>query len=266
VSDRYTATLTARTAINPSLFLVRVRHDGACVRFRAGQYAMLGLSSSEPRLEGSGDDPVRLPADTLIHRPFSIASSAEEEELEFLVRYVREGELAPRLARIPVGGRLFLSDEAGGTFTLDRAPSHKNLVLVATGTGIAPFMSYVRTHLRTDDDRRWVVVHGARHAWDLGFRDELELAARLCTHFTYLPTITRGNDRWPGGSEGRVTTLIANGTVEARSGVTLDPAMTDVVLCGNPAMIEDVIELLAARGYVEATNAHAGEIHTERYW
>ena len=141
----YNATLTAREVINPSLFVVRVRHDTGALTFRAGQYAMLGLSSSEPRLEGSGDDPVRLPDDTLIHRPFSIASGAHEEELEFLVRYVREGELVPRLAQLDVGSRLYLSEEVAGTFTLDRAPATKNLLLVATGTGVAPFVSYVRT-------------------------------------------------------------------------------------------------------------------------
>jgi ferredoxin--NADP+ reductase len=267
VSERYDATLTARTVVNPSLFVVRIRHDAGPIAFRAGQYAMLGLSSSEPRLEGSGEDPVRLPADTLIHRPFSIASGTGDGELEFLVRYVREGELAPRLARVPVGSRLYLSDEAGGTFTLDRAPVRKHLVLVATGTGIAPFVSYVRTHLRADTARRWVIVHGARYDWDLGYREELESAARECPHFTYIPTTTRRSEE-PGAPEptGRVTTLLADGTVESRSGVALDPATTDVFLCGNPSMIEDVIELLGARDYVEATAEREGAIHTERYW
>lgn len=265
--SRYTASLTAREAINPSLFVVRVRHDSDSIPFQAGQYAMLGLSSSEPRLEGSGEDPVRLPDGTLIHRPFSIASGPEERELEFLVRYVPEGELAPRLARLAIGGRLYLSDQAGGTFTIDRAPPAKHLVLIATGTGIAPFVSFVRAHLRTDDERRWVVLHGARTSWDLGFRDELRLAARLCPHFAYVPCITRrSDDPHFEGVAGRVTALIASGELERRAHVALDPKTTDVFLCGNPAMIEDVIALLAARGYVEAGAERAGEIHTERYW
>lgn len=228
---------------------------------------MLGLSSSEPRLRGSGEDPVRLPPDTLIHRPFSIASSPAESELDFLVRHVPEGELAPRLARLPIGGRLYLSEEAGGTFTIDRAPARKHLVLIATGTGIAPFVSYVRTHLRTDDERRWVVLHGARTSWDLGFRDELELAARLCPHFTYVPCITRAQeDPHFEGVVGRVTTLVTTGELERRSGVALAPEETDVFLCGNPAMIEDVVERLVAMGYVEANADRRGQIHTERYW
>ena len=110
-------------------------------------------------------------------------------------------------------------------FTLDRVPAGKAVLLVATGTGLAPYMSMLRTMLVNDTSRPYVVLHGARYSWDLGYRGELESLARLRPNLTYIPTITRPDeDPHFRGHTGRVQTLLDHGIVEtlerhtARSG------------------------------------------------
>jgi ferredoxin--NADP+ reductase len=128
-------------------------------------------------------------------------------------------------------------------------------------------MSMLRTLLVNDDERHFVVLHGARYSWDLGYRAELETLARLRKHFTYIPSITRPeSDPHFRGHTGRVQTLLAEGIIEQSSGLSLDPHQTDVFLCGNPDMIQAVKEILLAKGYVATKGKAPGNLHVEEYW
>jgi ferredoxin--NADP+ reductase len=152
-------------------------------------------------------------------------------------------------------------------FTLDRVPPDKAVILVATGTGLAPYMSMLRTMLIHDTQRRFVVLHGARFSWDLGYRAELESLARLRPNLTYIPSITRPEqDPAFRGATGRIQTLIENGVIERESGVPLAPAVADVFLCGNPEMVTAVKALLTARGFTADHGKAIGNVHTEEYW
>jgi len=162
---------------------------------------------------------------------------------------------------------VFLGPKATGLFTLDRVPPEKGAVLIATGTGLAPYLSMLRTMLVSETKRRFVVLHGARFSWDLGYRGELETLARLRPNFTYIPSITR-TDEDPHfvGQTGRVQALVEQGVIEKESGISLDPALVDVFLCGNPDMVKAVYALLEAKGFVVDQPKKPGSVHVEEYW
>jgi len=110
-------------------------------------------------------------------------------------------------------------------------------------------------------------LHGARCSWDLGYRAELESLARLRPNFTYIPSITRpGEDPHFLGQTGRIQKLLEQGVVEQVAGVRLDPAETDVFLCGHPEMIDQVAAVLQSRGFTKDQGKKSGTIHVEEYW
>jgi ferredoxin--NADP+ reductase len=264
----YNATLVGREDFHSHLRIFRVRPDGDLFPFEAGQYAVLGLLGREPRVpEADPEDPAP-PADTLIRRAYSVASSSlERGHAEFFVNLVASGTLTPRLLALPHGGRIWLSAKATGMFTLNRVAPDKAVVLVATGTGLAPYVSMLRTILVRETTRRFVVLHGARYSWDLGYRGELESLSRLRPNLVYIPSITRP-ERDPHfvGLTGRVQSLLADGVVERQADVPLDPSKAEVFLCGNPDMIVEAKGLLVERGYVQDKGREPGTLHVEEYW
>lgn len=264
----YNATIVGREAINPLLLILRVRPDSGDYAFTPGQFAVLGLLGGEPRVpEAVPEDPVPDP-EKLIRRAYSIASSSVERAyVEFYLTLVTTGGLTPRLFALQHGSRVFLGPKASGLFTLDRVAPGKAVILIATGTGLAPYVSMLRTMLIADATRKFVVLHGARCSWDLGYRGELESLARIRPNFTYIPSITRGEqDPHFRGSVGRIQKLLEQGLVEKLAGVKLDPAESDVFLCGNPDMIESVRGLLTARGFTPDHGKQSGTMHVEEYW
>ena len=267
-TSQYNATVVGREEINPQLIILRVQPDSELVSFVPGQFAVLGLLGTEPRIaEAFPEEGVSNPT-KLIRRAYSIASSsAERRYLEFYLSLVSSGELTPRLFALRHGGRVHLAPKVGGFFTLDRVPPGKAVLLIATGTGLAPYISMLRTMLIHDSKRKFIVLHGARYSWDLGYRAELESLARIRPNLTYIPSITRpGEDPHFMGQNGRIQTLLEQGVVESLSGLLLDPGLADVFLCGNPEMIRKVKSLMVARGFVPDDGKESGSLHVEEYW
>jgi ferredoxin/flavodoxin---NADP+ reductase len=264
----YNATVIGREEIHTDLIILRVRPDAALFDFKPGQFGVLGLQGSAPRIaEAASEEPTTEP-DKMIRRAYSIASSSVERRyIEFYLTLISSGQLTPRLFALKHGDRVFLGPKASGLFTLDRVAPGKSVILIATGTGLAPYVSMLRTMLMTETERKFVVLHGARYSWDLGYRGELESLARLRPNFTYIPSITRAEqDPHFHGHTGRIQNVLAEGAVEKESGLTLDPAKTDVFLCGNPEMVKIVKELLAAKGFTTGDGKNPGTIHVEEYW
>jgi len=267
-TSSYNATVVGREEINPQLLILRVQSDTPLFDLTPGQFAVLGLLGREPRVPEASREEVLSEPDKLIRRAYSIASASIERcYVEFYLRLVTSGQLTPRLFALKYGGRLFLGPRATGVFTLDRVAPGKSVILVATGTGLAPYLSMLRTLLVKDTQRRFVVLHGARCSWDLGYRAELESLARIRPNFTYLPSIMcPEEDPHFQGLTGRVQSLIERGVIEKESGVPFDPAHTDVFLCGNPDMITTVKAMLAAKGFKPDHGKEIGTIHVEEYW
>jgi ferredoxin--NADP+ reductase len=170
--------------------------------FEPGQFVVLGLPGSSPRCDLAGQEDKPVAPNKVIKRAYSIASSSVAKEyLELYVVLVESGALTPRLFALEQGDDLWLGKKFTGKFTLDRVPKDKHVVFVATGTGLAPYMSMLRTHLVSGGPRRFAIFHGARHSWELGYRAELTMMTRLCPNLLYLATISRPGDeplRWSG--------------------------------------------------------------------
>jgi ferredoxin--NADP+ reductase len=264
----YNAVLTGREEINAQLLIMRVQPASSLFDFKPGQFAVLGLKGSESRVPEADDEEPTSNGDKLIRRAYSIASSSVEKRyVEFYITLITSGQLTPRLFALPFGGHLFLGPKASGMFTLDLAPPGKAVLLIATGTGLAPYMSMLRTMLVSDTSRPYVVLHGARYSWDLGYRAELESLARLRPNLTYIPSITRPDeDPHFRGYTGRIQSLLDQGIVETLSGVPLDPARTEVFICGNPDMVRAVKDVLDPRGFTASHGKETGTLHVEEYW
>ncbi len=251
------ATVSQRIEIAPGLMILRIVPDQLPFTFQAGQYTVLGL-------RGAAGDP-----DKLIRRAYSIASSSRADEfLEFYLALVPSGELTPRLFELKAGDRLFLGPKPTGMFTLARVPRDKHVILVATGTGLAPYMSMLRSEIECGGAQKVVVLHGARYSWDLAYRPELLALARDCANISYVPVVSRGEDdpTW-SGSTGYLQDVLFSGEVERVSGVPVSPDHAHVFLCGNPGMIEAAkARLVGERGYVPDHRKEIGTLHLEEYW
>jgi ferredoxin/flavodoxin---NADP+ reductase len=267
-TSQFNATVIGREEIHPELIVLRVRPDDKLFEFKPGQFAVLGLPGNAVRVPQAEREEPAPEADKLIRRAYSIASaSVERRYVEFYITLITSGQLTTRLFALKHGSRVFLGPKASGVFTLDRTPPGKTAVLIATGTGLAPYVSMLRTILQHETARKFVVLHGARYSWDLGYRGELETLARLRPNFTYIPSITRPDqDQHFLGRIGRIQAILEQGALEKDAGVKLDPEHADVFLCGNPEMIRIVTGMLETKGFKRSKGKDPGNIHVEEYW
>jgi ferredoxin--NADP+ reductase len=263
------AIVTQRVDFAPDLMILRVAPDGwELPVFKPGQYCLLGLPPSAPRAANAGPEADLPEPDEMIRRAYSIASSsAEREYVEFYVAHVHSGALTPRLFALGVGDRVFLSAKFTGMFTLDQVPADQNLIFIGTGTGLAPYMSMIRTHVEADQDHRVLVLHGARNSWDLGYRTELFYLQRYAPHFTYVPVIDGPQDEvvpWTG-HVGFAQDLWKSGLVSDVWGHDPTPENSHVFLCGNPLMIAAMKDLLFAEGFTLHHRRTPGQVHVEEF-
>ena len=264
------AIITQRHDLGEGVWVIYVVPEGwQLPRFEAGQYATLGLPGTAPRWNGSdSEEPLDHP-EKLIKRAYSIVSSPlESDHLEFYLVLIKDGSLTPRLFNLQPGDRLWLSPKIIGTFVMSSVPLDANLVFVATGTGIAPYVSMLRTYLRPESRRKIALLHGVRVSQDLGYMKEMLALQRVSPSFTYVPTVSRPENEivpWKGKS-GHVQHLWRSGELERTWGFKPTAGNTHVFLCGSPAMIESMVALLTQEGFAEHSRAHPGQIHLERYW
>jgi ferredoxin--NADP+ reductase len=233
----YLARILERRDISPDLWILRV-DPGGPFEFRAGQYATLGIEQDGKRTE----------------RAYSIVSSPYEDLLEFFFELVPQGALTPDLSRLNEGDTLLCRKIAKGRFTLDLRSGRSNHLLVSTVTGIAPFVSYVRTLYRDwknggspmPGNHKFFCLQGASRSWEFGYREEFERYAQEAPWFEYLPTVSRPweDPDWKG-ERGRVDDVLRKYT----DTWGLRPEGTSAYLCGHPSMIENSRGILKRAGW-----------------
>jgi ferredoxin/flavodoxin---NADP+ reductase len=243
----YRARITKRTDFSPDLWMIRI-DPGADFPFAPGQYATLGVERDERRLE----------------RPYSIVSSPYEKEIEFFFELVPNGETTPPLYSLQAGDEVLMRKVAKGRFTLDTfRPARNNHLMLSTVTGVAPFVSYVRTLFkdwkegRFGGDHKLFLLNGASRSWEFGYREELERFAEQAPWFTYVPAISRPweDEKWKG-EVGRVDDLIRKYTDQW--GCT--GQNTTAYLCGHPEMIEH------GKGILKRIGFQRENFKEEIYW
>jgi len=268
-SPNYNATVVARIDYSPSLRTYYIQPDESFQRYKAGQYVTLGLESSVPR-SGPVTEETRPPQEgKMVLRAYSIASAGfETEVLQFYVAHVPSGTLTPRVWSLEPGDRIQVGRRIVGNFTLENAQS-KTIVMVGTGTGIAPFLAMVREHAAVRPDLRFVLLHGATRRSELGHHSEFRALAHALPNFVYLPAISRPQlDPLWKGQVGRLTVYFQEqGRLLAeKARVQLDPTKSDVYLCGSPGMVKDISAVLEPLGYAKWTSSKPQSLHIEEYW
>ncbi len=223
------------------------------LRFENGQFAMIGIAvDGKPLL-----------------RAYSIASPNYEDQLEFLSVKVPEGPLTSRLQHLKVGDTVYVGRKPTGTLLLGSVLPGRNLYLLSTGTGLAPFMSLIRDPELYDKFDRVALVHGCRYASELAYAEYIaehlpkhELIGELVHEkLLYYPTVTRESFR----NEGRITTLMQSGRLYEDLGLPLlDPALDRAMICGSQEMLDDLKLQLLASGMVEGHNNQAGAFVYEK--
>lgn len=240
--------------LTPSLFTLRTSRDPG-FRFTAGQFARLG---------------VRKPSGSIVWRAYSMVSAPHDEFLDFFSIVVPDGEFTSELSRLKVGDELLVDKQAFGFLTLDRFPDGRDLWLLATGTGIAPFLSILQDFPAWQRFERIVLVYSVREARELAYQQliaalpQREYLEGLGSKLLYLPVVTR--EQVPGALHGRITTLIENGELERAADLQLTPEHSRIMLCGNPQMIEDTRSVLKARDLNLALTRKPGQVAVENYW
>jgi ferredoxin--NADP+ reductase len=204
-----------------------------------------------------------------LQRAYSIVSANYEEQLEFLSIKVPHGPLTSRLQHIRPGDKVIVGRKPTGTLVIDYLLPGKRLYLLATGTGLAPFMSIVRDPDTYDRFEQIVLVHGVREVDELAYHDVLvehlpkhEFLGEMVTQkLRYYPTVTRQSYR----NMGRITTLIESGKLFKDLGLpVIDPAVDRVMICGSPAMLRDLKAMLEQRGFKEGNTSTPGDFVIER--
>ncbi len=222
-------------------------------RFRSGQFVMMGLETDQRPLL----------------RAYSLASPYYADTLEFFSIKVPDGPLTSRLQHLREGDEILVGRKPTGTLVLDNLRPGRNLYLLGTGTGLAPFLSIVRDPEAYERFDRVVVAHGVRWIKDLAYSDYLtnelpkdEFVGELVREkMLYYPTVTRE----PFVHTGRLSLAITANTMTDALGLPpLNHEQDRVMLCGSPAMLSDIRTLLDARGFVEGNTGEPGDYVIEK--
>lgn len=195
----------------------------------------------------------------LIPRAYSIVSSRDEQNLEFLSIAIPDGPLTSHLVKIDQGSSVWINQKSTGSLTLEHVKPGRNLYLIATGTGLAPFVSLVRGGEVFNQFEKVILVHTVRYCNGLAFRHELEQLAN--NRFLYMPTVTR--EAFENTERG--ADLFRNGELSGKFGLPLpDPQQDRVMLCGNPAMNQELRDFLEKHDWDMTDYRGAGNFTIEQ--
>ncbi|MEH2492686.1 ferredoxin--NADP reductase [Bradyrhizobium sp. AZCC 2230] len=222
-------------------------------RFRNGEFVMIGLET--------GDRPLM--------RAYSVASANYEPNLEFFSIKVPDGPLTSRLQHLKEGDQIIVGRKSTGTLVIDNLTNGRNLYLIGTGTGLAPFLSVIKDPATYGRFEKIVLLHGCRRVVELAYgemiteklpQDEL-IGELIREQLIYYPTVTRD----PFRNRGRITSLITSGKLFSDISLpNLDAAKDRVMICGSPALLADTKSILIEKGFEEGNHGQAADFVVEK--
>lgn len=228
--------------------LISLRFEAPLEPFKAGQFIRVGLD-----IEGER-----------VGRPYSLVNAPHEDLHEIYFNIVEEGPLSPRLARLQPGDRFWAVPKPSGFLTLDEVPEARHLWLLATGTALGPFLSILKTPAAWERFETIVLGHSVRKRSELAYGDTIQrLNEAHGDQLCFVPFITREPC---GESLGqRIPACIETGSLEEKTGLTLSPQDSHVLLCGNSAMLQDTLSVLEKRGLKRHRRREPGQVGMEKY-
>lgn len=239
-----------------NLFTLQISFAG--FNFKAGQFARLALP------ESCSANIIAAPE---IARAYSLVNPPGADTLEFVIAEVEGGALTPHLHKLKNGAEILVNSHPSGFFTLDHVPDADTIWLLATGTGLGPYLSILQDEAIWQRFSNIRLVHGVRGVADLCYRPWLQqLAEESPSRFHYQPVISREEfASTEAFLQGRIPALISSGELEQASNAVFNES-AQVMLCGNPEMIHDARESLLEKGLQKHLKRKPGHVHMEQYW
>ena len=229
------------------LFSIKIKI--APLKFKAGQFALVGLDID----------------DTLVHRPYSLVNTPEDSLVEVHFNTFEKSFLTTKLANLVTGDPIQISDRLNGLLTLDEVPDVPDLWLFATGTGIGPFLSILKTTEPWQRFKKIILCYSVKTLEGLAYRDDLEaMLSQYPDQFSFIPFVTR--EQSPDTVHSRITTYLESGDLEKHVDLQLSPELSHLMLCGNAKMLDQVTKHLETRGLRRHTRREPGHIATEKYY
>ncbi len=242
-----TASIHEKKQWNGRLFSLQIKVDFPV--FKPGQFARVALDIDGER----------------IARPYSLVTTPDEPFLEIYFNVVPEGPLSPKLATLEKGDKIFVTDAANGFMIIDEVPACKHLWMMATGTGLGPFLSILKSAPPWQRFEKMVLAYSVRDASELSYQPLIQqLQQQHPDQFIFVPFITR--EKVAGVINERIPGSLESGEFEARTGITINTEDSHVMMCGNSAMIGSVTEALSKRGLGKHRRREPGHLTTEKYY
>jgi len=256
--NKLNASIVKKEVITENLIKLFVKPDFELKTFIPGQYLAVGLPASYPRKEGSLPEHKEYKSEAIIKRSYSIGSSPKEEFLEFYLAIVNDGALSSRICLLNEGDKLWMAPKIVGKFTLEGVAEDKDLILISTGTGLAPYISMIRTK-SIIDNFNITLIHGVRYEQDLAYDQELKELEKLNPNFKYHSVVSRPKESYQG-NKGYIQDLFKNNLIN------YNKEKDNIFICGNPAMIQEMETKLVSEGFIVHSKRTPGNLHLEKYW
>ena len=216
--------------------------------YEAGQFVRIGLPD--------GDD--------VLARPYSLVNTPQERHLEVYFNIVEEGPLSPRLFDLQAGDDILVASNPSGFLTVSEIPDCKHLWMIATGTGIGPFLAILKSEAAWEKFEKVVLCYSVSYASELAYQQVIEsIRDRHGGQFSYVPVVTR--EAQPGALDKRIPLLMQDGRLEQTAGIDINAADSHVMMCGSSNMITDVSAELNGRDMKKHRRRDPGHFTTEKY-
>ena len=245
MADWLTGKVVEKKRWNERLFSLHIRCDFNT--FESGQFVRVALD-----IEGER-----------VARPYSLVNKPDDEYLEIYFNIVEEGPLTPKLAGLESGDEIFVTDRANGFLTVTEVPECRYLWMLATGTGVGPFLSMLKNKDVWQRFEKVVLGYSVRDLSELAYQQQIiAIENQRERQFSFVPFVTR--EKVDGAINQRITESIEDDSLEKRTGIIIDED-SHIMMCGNSAMISSVTEVLEKRGLRKHRRREPGHITTEKY-